>query len=237
MQLSRLTLVATAAFAVASSGCRSRAVQSDETSTGLPYHPPGVARYVETPDGFSAPAPGEPLTQRRYLPPSPELESPNTLGRTQPPTRGGTVAMGTPGTYLHTKDQSAIELAIPQNEWVQATTNWRGTPYRDGGTSREGVDCSGLVQQLYKEVRNQDVPRTTAEQWDRSVSTGTGQLQPGDLVFFNTRRIFGDETTHVGLVVGNRVFVHASTSMGVTYGSLDDAYWSKRFTGARRFDK
>lgn len=237
MQISRLTLVATAAFAVASAGCRTRAVQSDETSTGLPYHPPGVTRYVEPPEGFSAPPPGEPLTQRRYMPPSPELEALPSVGRPQPVTRGATATAGSQAPYLRTKEQTAIELAIPQNEWVQASSTWRGAPYRDGGTSHDGVDCSGLVQQLYKEVRSQDVPRTTAEQWEKSVSTGTGQLQPGDLVFFNTRRIFGDETTHVGLIVGNRVFVHASTSMGVSYGSLDDAYWSKRFTGSRRFEK
>lgn len=236
MQISRLTLVATAAFAVASAGCRSRAVQSDETSTGLPYHPPGLVRYVETPEGFSAPAPGEPLTQRRYMPPTPELESMPVVGRTQPTTRGSAVTTGT-APALRNKEQAAIELSIPQNEWVQASSTWRGAPYRDGGTTREGVDPSGLVQQIYKEVRNQDIPRTTAEQWDKSISTGDGQLQPGDLVFFNTRRIFGDETTHVGLIVGNRVFVHASTAMGVNYGSLDDAYWSKRFTGSRRFEK
>lgn len=225
MQLPRLTLVATAFTAVALTGCQTNSVLPGETSTGLPYRPPGVATYVETPEGFVAPVPGEPLSERRYLPPTPEIEN--------PPLSSNPRNSGAP-PYLRTKEQTAIELAIPQNEWVQAASSWRGAPYRVGGTTRDGVDCSGLVQQLFKEVRNKDVPRTTSEQWEKSVAVA--QLQPGDLVFFNTRRVFGDETTHVGLIVGNRVFVHASTSMGVCYGSLDDAYWSKRFTGSRRLE-
>lgn len=235
MQLPRLTLVAAAVFAAAFTGCQTTVVQFDETSTGLPYRAPGVAHYVEPPEGFTSPEPGEPLTERRYLPPTPELEDPPLPAVSRPPpAKPWTTPSTTP--YLRTKEQTAIELAIPQNEWVQAASTWRGTPYRVGGTTREGVDCSGLVQQLYKEVRNQDVPRTTSELFDKSVSTGISHLQPGDLIFFNTRRVFGDETTHVGIVVGNRVFVHASKSLGVSYGSLDDTYWGRRFTGSRRIE-
>lgn len=234
MQLPRFSILVTAAVAVVFTGCRSTVATDGETSTGLPYRPPGVMRYVDTPQGFEAPVPGEPLTSRRYLPPTPELEP-------VPPsfeTRSGTgVGAAAAGPALRTKGQTAIEISLPQNEWVQAASTWRGAPYREGGTSREGVDCSGLVQQLYKEVRHQEIPRTTTEQWDRSVSTGVGVVQPGDLVFFTTRRIFGDETSHVGVIVGNRVFAHASTSAGVTYGSLDDPYWSKRFVGSRRFEQ
>lgn len=237
MQLPRLTLVATAVFAVAFTGCRTTEVQSGETSTGLPYRAPGVAHYVEPPEGFSSPVPGEPLTERRYLPPSPELDTPPLRPGGRPPFSGRQGAAAPSATpRLRNKEQTAVELAIPQNEWLQAASTWRGAPYRLGGNTREGVDCSGLVQQLYKEVRNQDVPRTTSEQFEKSSSTGIAQVQPGDLVFFNTSRVLGDETTHVGLVVGNRVFVHSSASMGVTYGSLDDTYWGKRFTGSRRFE-
>lgn len=232
MQLPRLSLVATAALALVSTGCRTPEVQTGETSTGLPYRPPGVAHYVDTPPGFVAPEPGEPLTQRRYLPPSPQLESPPLGSASRPATAAGAAGAA---PVLRSKEQTAIEIALPQNEWVQASSSWRGAPYRLGGTTREGVDCSGLVQQLYQEVRHQNLPRTTGEQWEKSTSTGIGAVQPGDLVFFNTKRVFGDETTHVGVIVADRVFVHASTSMGVTYGSLDDAYWSKRFTGSRRF--
>ena len=92
------------------------------------------------------------------------------------------------------------------------------------------------MQQLYREVRHQDIPRSTSEQWLKSVSTGISQIQPGDLLFFTSGRVWGDETSHVGLLIGNRVFVHSSNSLGVTYGSLDDPYWNKRFTGSRRFD-
>jgi cell wall-associated NlpC family hydrolase len=128
------------------------------------------------------------------------------------------------------------EVHVQQNDWVQAAANWKGVPYRLGGTTREGIDCSGLVQQLYREVRHLEVPRTATEQFQKSVTTGGGAAQPGDLVFFTTTRTFGDETSHVGVVIGNRVFVHASTTLGVTYGSLDDPYWNKRFTGSRRFE-
>lgn len=241
MQRSRSTLLAVAVAAMAAVGCQTQKQASngaaEETSTGLPYRPPGVARYVEPPDGFDAPMPGEPLTERRYLPPSPELE-PLPISRGSPVSvRGGVVTTRSSPPFLTSRNQAAIQLAIPQNDWVQAASRWQGVPYREGGTTREGIDDSGLVQQLYKEVLKRDVPRTAAEQWDRSISSGSGPVQPGDVVFFSTRKILGDETTHVGVVVGNRVFVHVSSSMGVSYGSLDDAYWNKRFTGARRFDK
>ena len=236
MQLPRFLLVSLAAAAVIVTGCRSTRVDTGETSTGLPYRPPGVPTFVEPPAGFSAPEPGEPLSERRYLPPTPELESEPVRSRARPLTGGGAPAAAVAGPVLRSREQQALELAVPKNEWYDAASTWRGAPYRLGGTTRQGVDCSGLVQQLYKEVRNKDLPRTTGELWEASSSTGVGAVRPGDLVFFAIKRVFGDESQHVGLVLGNRVFIHSSSSMGVTYGSLDDSYWGKRFTGSRRFE-
>ena len=231
MKMSPLSLVAAAVLAGSITGCRTTPGDPNETSTGLPYHPPPGMTYVDTPPGFSAPPPGEPLTQRRYLPPTPEIPSPKRRLLTTPLTNP---AIPEIGNSSPTKHVPTAEVGVPQNEWVQAAAEWKGVPYRLGGTTKQGIDCSGLVQQLYREVRHQELPRTTSELFAKTISTGVSEVQPGDLLFFTNG--MGDKSSHVGLVIGNRVFVHSSTTLGVTYGSLDDKYWSKRFTGSRRYD-
>lgn len=104
-----------------------------------------------------------------------------------------------------------------------------GVPYRPGGASPRGFDCSGLVRYSFNQA-GIEVPRTAAEQFSRAQPIGTRSLLPGDLLFFN---IGGRRISHVGIYVGARRFVHApSSGKHVSVESLDHPYWSRRMVGA-----
>ncbi len=108
--------------------------------------------------------------------------------------------------------------------------SWWGTPYRYGGNSTDGIDCSAFTQGLLSAVYNIEIPRIAREQKKHCVSIKSARLQTGDLVFFNTR----GGVSHVGIYLCNNKFVHASTSNGVTISDLDDQYWSRKYVGAGR---
>ncbi|MFM8589191.1 MAG: C40 family peptidase [Limnohabitans sp.] len=108
-----------------------------------------------------------------------------------------------------------------------------GVPYRRGGESADtGFDCSGFVRHLYEESFGQLLPRRADEQARSTETIARDELQPGDLVFFNTmRRTF----SHVGIYLGEGKFIHApSKGKKVEISDMRAAYWNKRFTGARR---
>lgn len=108
-----------------------------------------------------------------------------------------------------------------------------GIDYKYGGTAPEsGLDCSGLVRYVFKEVSGTELPRTSEEISRVGEHVETQNLQPGDLVFYNTlRRAF----SHVGVYLGDNKFIHAPSRGGqVRIESMDVSYWKKRFNGARR---
>jgi cell wall-associated NlpC family hydrolase len=116
---------------------------------------------------------------------------------------------------------------------VQEGLGYLGIPYRWGGTSPEtGLDCSGLVQQVFRNALGLDMPRTAAEMARVGDRIPKDDLKPGDLVFFNTmRRTF----SHVGIYLGDNQFLHAPSTGGkVRVDDMSDSYWLRRFTGARR---
>jgi cell wall-associated NlpC family hydrolase len=111
-----------------------------------------------------------------------------------------------------------------------------GTPYRWGGQSEEdGFDCSGLLVYLYRSIADRKLPRTTASMIaQRHNQVDRDQLQPGDAVFFNHNGEGG--TSHVGLYIGGDRFIHApSTGKTIRIDSLDNSYWQRSYTTARRF--
>ena len=108
-----------------------------------------------------------------------------------------------------------------------------GIRYRYGGNSPEqGLDCSGLVRYVFREAGGTDLPRTSQEMSRRGEPVDKQDLQPGDLVFFNTlNRAF----SHVGIYLGNNQFIHApSAGRNVRVENMDMNYWKARFNGARR---
>ena len=108
-----------------------------------------------------------------------------------------------------------------------------GVKYRFGGTNPEtGLDCSGYVQYVYKSSVGVNLPRTAAEQARIGERVATSEVRPGDMVFFNTR---GFNNSHVGIYVGNGMFVHAPNSRSrVRFDTLESGYWKTKFTGVRR---
>ncbi|MCW9718327.1 C40 family peptidase [Avibacterium sp. 21-599] len=109
---------------------------------------------------------------------------------------------------------------------------WAGTPYRLGGQSRRGIDCSGFVQKTFRDRFNIQLPRTTKEQVKYGIKVPKSQIQTGDLVFFKTGR--GPNGYHVGIYVKDGQFLHASTKGGVIYSSLNSPYWTRTYWQARR---
>lgn len=106
---------------------------------------------------------------------------------------------------------------------------WVGTPYRLGGDSFNGVDCSALVQNVFSEAFQVELPRTTSRQVNTGVAISRTELEPGDLVFFRP-----PGNRHVGIYVGDGRFMHASSSRGVMISSLNNGYWSRYYWQARR---
>jgi cell wall-associated NlpC family hydrolase len=125
------------------------------------------------------------------------------------------------------------EYGSAAEQLVDQALDYLGVRYRSGGTSPEtGLDCSGLVLNVFRNAIGFDLPRTAAEMARMGDKIGRKDLKPGDLVFFNTmRRTF----SHVGIYLGDGKFVHAPSSGGkVRVEAISTNYWSKRFNGARR---
>lgn len=111
-----------------------------------------------------------------------------------------------------------------------------GTPYKYGGNSPEtGFDCSGFVRYVFNQAANLTLPHGARAISQLGKAIPVEQLQPGDLVFFNTlKKAF----SHVGIYMGNGRFIHApSSGGGVHIVDMNDPYWAKRFNGARRLDQ
>ena len=105
-----------------------------------------------------------------------------------------------------------------------------GVPYVWGGATPSGFDCSGFVQYVFAQI-SVNLPRTADVQYELGRKILQSDLQPGDLVFFET---YEPGASHDGIYVGDGKFIAANSGTGVAVVSLDDAYWSTRYVGARR---
>jgi len=119
---------------------------------------------------------------------------------------------------------------------INTAKSYQGTPYRYGGNTRSGMDCSALVYLSFKSV-GVTLPRVSAAQSKIGKRVTKNKLKKGDVVFFATGRR-RNKVTHAGIVLEKRMgktyFIHASTSLGVTEDNLQSKYWSKRWVRARR---
>jgi cell wall-associated NlpC family hydrolase len=125
------------------------------------------------------------------------------------------------------------ELSNRASELALQAMGMLGIHYKYGGTTPEGgLDCSGLVQHIFKEAWGKELPRTSVEISKVGQHVDKNDLQPGDLVFYNTlKRGF----SHVGIYLGDRKFIHSPSAGGkVRIESMDVGYWKKRFNGGRR---
>ena len=112
-----------------------------------------------------------------------------------------------------------------------------GTPYRYGGMTRNGIDCSAFVLSVFGAVTGMNLPRVAASQAQEGEKIEKDQLQKGDLVFFSHQG--RGRISHVGIVEevspeGDVKFIHAATSKGVMISSLNDSYWGPKYRFAKR---
>lgn len=123
---------------------------------------------------------------------------------------------------------------------VSATTNtklyqfvyeWLGTPYRLGGDSKRGIDCSKFSLALYENVFNTTIGYNSRNQYANVTPIRKNDLQAGDLVFFKIR---SKSITHVGVYLGDDKFAHASSSKGVMVSNLNEPYWSRYYYNGGR---
>ena len=164
------------------------------------------------------------------------IASPDTM-----PVGGPAAAASAPEAMVTTTTPEApkVPAFVDQvrdkaSDMVITALNFLGVPYRRGGANETGFDCSGFTRQVFETSLGFALPRRADEQAKAPglVVVKRAELQPGDLVFFNTlKRTF----SHVGIYIGEGKFIHAPKPGGeVRVESMSFAYWAKRFTGARR---
>jgi cell wall-associated NlpC family hydrolase len=126
-----------------------------------------------------------------------------------------------PGTPQHNSTQTLLN---------QAYAEWAGAPHKDGGLSKNGIDCSGFVYLVFKNTLQTQLPRTTKSLATTGKAIAQQQLKPGDLVLFKIR----SKVNHVGIYTGNDQFIHASKSKGVWRSQLSLQYWQDHYWQSRR---
>jgi len=132
---------------------------------------------------------------------------------------------------FRTQDQ-APEQPARRAEIVAEALRYLGTPYVWGGGSSRGVDCSGFVYIVFSRYLPNLARMSSFDYFNTGIAVDRSGLLPGDLVFFTT---YAPGPSHVGIYLGDRKFIHASSAAdGVTTSSLDDPYYAAHFLGARR---
>src|SRR5690606_11439347 len=125
--------------------------------------------------------------------------------------------------------------AMTNTKLYQFVYEWLGTPYRLGGDSKNGIDCSKFSLAVYENVFNTTIGYNSRNQYANVKQVNKKDLQPVDLVFF---RIRSRQITHVGVYLGDDKFAHAASSRGVMISDLNEAYWKRYYyNGGRPFEE
>jgi probable lipoprotein NlpC len=120
-----------------------------------------------------------------------------------------------------------------RSQLLDEAEKYLGVPYRYGGTSLSGMDCSGFVYLVFQNTTNISIPRTVATLYSWAEKIDMAELQAGDLLFFNTT----GTVSHVGIYAGNGRFIHAASDgphTGVIISAMDESYWKRTYIGAGR---
>jgi lipoprotein Spr len=120
---------------------------------------------------------------------------------------------------------------INKDKMGRIIDSFLGAPYRYGGETKEGIDCSGLVMQVYRQYAGFDLPRSTKKLYQLVSQVEEDDLVYGDLVFFSDGWF---SVSHVGIYLEDGKFVHSAKDVGVVVSSLNEDYYKKRYRGARR---
>lgn len=131
--------------------------------------------------------------------------------------------------------QKTILFEKKMDDMLAEAESYLGTPYRYGGTTRSGIDCSAFVLSVFGATMGMHLPRIAAAQAQEGERVAREDMRKGDLVFFSN----GGRISHVGIVHdvdenGSVRFIHASTSRGVMISPLTDSYWGPKFRFAKR---
>jgi cell wall-associated NlpC family hydrolase len=162
-----------------------------------------------------------------------DLKDPNELPSDEPDIDVSSLLATNQNNY--TFDVPGFDYTTIKEKMLMEVITYLGTPYKYGGNTKDGMDCSAFTQTVYKEVFNINLERSARLQYTQgSVVSKADTLKVGDLVFFNTRQRV--KPGHVGIYIGDNLFAHASTKKGVTITSLDYDYYARVYMGARRFE-
>ncbi len=135
---------------------------------------------------------------------------------------------------IGTTDTTSTPTSLRERMLIEII-KYMDTPYKYGGNSHDGIDCSAFTQNIYSSCLGISLFRSAKEQFNQGlIIKEKSNLVFGDLVFFNTRRAV--RPGHVGIYIGDNLFAHASSKNGVIVSSLDHQYYAKRFMGGRRID-
>ena len=145
--------------------------------------------------------------------------------------------------YTDSTDAGAVvrELELRRratpNRLARVVDGYLGIPYKWGGTTRAGMDCSAFTRAIFRETYGVELPRTSKQMYGVGRSIPQEQdLKPGDLVFFKNT-YSGPGVSHVGIYLGEGRFAHASSSKGGTITPLNNPYFQPRYVGARRVER
>ncbi|MFW6157197.1 MAG: NlpC/P60 family protein [Balneolaceae bacterium] len=136
----------------------------------------------------------------------------------------------TPSTDSQKDKVRVVEGESKNASLMQAYRDWKGVPYVLGGMSTDGVDCSSFISIVLDDYFGIDVPTNTRKQLNVGNGIRRTSLRTGDLVFFQT----GRRTLHVGILVNEEEFLHASTSSGVMISDIREPYWADKYMAGRR---
>lgn len=129
------------------------------------------------------------------------------------------------------KEKNTAIAPLDQSKLMRHISRYMGVPYKLGGESLDGMDCSGYTMTVYREALGIQLPRTSLEQSKMGSEVAFDQLKFGDLLFFDTT---GEPVSHVGIYLGDDLFAHAGMTLGVTISSLQSSYFRERYETARR---